>query len=73
MRDPARIDEMVALLRALWMKYPDWRLGQLILNAHAVASAPGEAYFAEDDVLEHGLRTLLGDPSGGGESMPKVA
>ena len=77
MRDPARIDQMVELVRALWRKYPDWRLSQLVqlvLNAHAAASAPGEPYFAEDDVLERGLRKLLGGPSdGGGERVPKAA
>ena len=65
---------MVELVRALWKKYPDWRLAQLVLNAHAAGKAPGEAYFAEDDVLEHGLRNLLGGPSGGGgERVPKAA
>jgi uncharacterized protein YihD (DUF1040 family) len=73
MRDAARIDQMVELVRALWKKYPDWRLAQLVLNAHAAASAPGEAYFAEDDVIERGLRSLLGGPSDGGERVPKAA
>ena len=74
MRDPARINEMVDLLRSLWNKYPDWRLGQLVLNAHAATQAPGETYFAEDEVLEQGLRRLLGGgPSNGGERVPKAA
>lgn len=73
MRDPKRIDEIVELLRALWMKYPEWRLGQLLLNAHAAASAPDDAYSVEDDVLEHGLRALLGGPSDGGERASKAA
>jgi hypothetical protein len=65
---------MVELVRALWKKYPDWRLSQLVLNAHAAASEPGEPYFAEDEILEHGLRKLLGGPSdGGGERVPKAA
>jgi hypothetical protein len=74
MRDPARIDAIVGLLHALWRKYPEWRLGQLVLNAHAAARSPGEVYFAEDDVLEDGLRKLLGGPSdGGGERVQKAA
>jgi len=65
---------MVELVNALWRKYPDWRLAQLVLNAHAAASEAGEPYFAEDDVLERGLRNLLGGPSGGGgERVPKAA
>jgi len=31
-RDPARIDEIVDLLRVAWKKNPDWRLCQLISN-----------------------------------------
>ncbi|HZV05706.1 MAG TPA: hypothetical protein VE999_11540 [Gemmataceae bacterium] len=67
---------MVGLVLALWTKYPDWRLTQLVLNAHAAACEPGEAYFAEDDVIERGLRSLLGGPAGGGdggERVPKAA
>lgn len=65
---------MVRLLGALWTKYPDWRLAQLVLNAHAAAQAPGESYFAEDDVLERGMRKLLGrPPGGGGETVRRAA
>lgn len=74
MRHPERIPEMMRLLDALWTKYPDWRLAQLLLNAHAAAHASGEAYFAEDDVLERGMRILLsGRPDGGGESVHLAA
>lgn len=31
-RDPARIDEIVDLLRAAWKQHPDWRLCQLVSN-----------------------------------------
>ena len=51
MRDPERIPEMMALVSALWNRYPEWRLAQLVENAHAAAGVPGEAYFAEDEVL----------------------
>ncbi len=60
MRDPRRIDAMTELVRAVWRKYPDWRLAQLVLNAHAASETAGEAYFTEDEVVEHGLRRLLG-------------
>ena len=32
MRDPARIDIILAVIRKVWKKYPDWRLGQLVVN-----------------------------------------
>jgi hypothetical protein len=73
MRDPGRIDEMVELLRALWRKYPEWRLAQLVLNAHSIVAAPEEAYFAEDDVLERGLRMLLGGPPDDRDRASKAA
>jgi hypothetical protein len=31
-RDPARIDEIVDLLREAWKRHPDWRLCQLVSN-----------------------------------------
>lgn len=49
MRDPQRIDRMVAMIRAYWHRYPDLRLGQLITNL----------YFEEDDDLERRLRATL--------------
>lgn len=56
MRDPRRIDRMMELLYALWRKYPDWRLAQLVLNAHAASEAAKEPYSVEDDLVEVGLR-----------------
>jgi len=35
MRDPARIDRIVELLRQHWHASPDQRLGQLIANLHS--------------------------------------
>ena len=66
---------MMTLVGALWNKYPEWRLTQLVENAHSAAGVPGEAYFAEDEVLERGLRKLLGGPQdvGGGERVPLAA
>jgi hypothetical protein len=74
MQDPGRIDEMVELVRALWRKYPEWRLGQLVLNAHSIVIAAQEdAYFAEDDVLERGMRMLLGGPPEDRDRFSKAA
>jgi hypothetical protein len=58
MRDPARIDDVRAALRAAWVASPDLRLGQLIVNAIRPANPCPDIFHAEDDVL---LRALLGD------------
>lgn len=65
-RNPDRIDAVLADVRAVWEKYPDMRLGQIISNAIHKAS-PGldtgefvvELFYAEDDKLQRGLRLLL--------------
>jgi uncharacterized protein YihD (DUF1040 family) len=54
MRDPARIDPLLAELRAFWHRSPDWRLGQLVVNLTAFAGATNPSTI-EDDRL---LRTL---------------
>lgn len=52
MRDPNRIGPMLELLRTIWEKRPDLRLGQLILNA---VGEP-KLYHAEDDFLAKRLK-----------------
>jgi hypothetical protein len=49
MRDPKRIPEMLELLGAVWKRYPDWRLGQLIVNH--LPSDVRDPFFVEDDEL----------------------
>lgn len=44
MRDPNRIPDVLRALGLLWQKYPDLRLGQLLLNFDV-------AYYTEDDVV----------------------
>ncbi|HUB77523.1 MAG TPA: hypothetical protein VMB03_01945 [Bryobacteraceae bacterium] len=75
MREQDRIPKMLQLLGALWEKYPDCRLAQLVLNAHSATQDSGEPYFAEDEVLERGIRKLLDGPpeGGGGEQVPRAA
>jgi uncharacterized protein YihD (DUF1040 family) len=55
MRDPNRIDEICDLLREVWKKYPDWRLGQLIFNL----TGSYDCFYVEDDVLEEALKMNL--------------
>lgn len=57
MRDPARIDVVLAALRAAWVESPDLRLGQLIVNAIRPSNPCPEVFHAEDDALLRGLST----------------
>jgi len=60
MRDPARIDEMLAVLREVWQREPDLRLGQLIFNAARMRDASIEDVFSiEDGALRKGLIRYL--------------
>ena len=54
MRDPARIDRILAQIRDIWLEQPDLRLCQLIGNA---VSGTGDKYFVEDDDLEAALNS----------------
>lgn len=50
MRDPNRIDEFCIHLAELWHKVPDWRFGQLFMNAlqnHSLQSI----FYMEDDMI----------------------
>jgi len=55
MRDPNRIPEVLELIRQLWEKYPDWRLGQLLVNV----SDTDNIFYVEDDRVEKGLVNYL--------------
>ena len=46
MRDPKRIDGVLAAVKNLWEKYPDMRLGQLIWGI-----AGRDPFYMEDDEL----------------------
>lgn len=61
MRDPARIDEVLAELKAAWLANPDWRLGQLVYNA----SPRGEMSYVEDTVIVERLRLMWNDETWG--------
>ena len=51
MRDPERIPVILERLRKVWEKYPDLRLGQLIINVF------GDAYYIEDEKLVEALES----------------
>ena len=54
MRDPKRIDIILQEIGAIWHKYPDMRLGQLIGN---VLEGPS-LYYVEDDSLVKALKDM---------------
>ena len=58
MRDPARIDVVLAALRAAWVDSPNLRLGQLIVNAVRPSNPCPEVFHAEDDALLRGLTSF---------------
>jgi hypothetical protein len=53
MRDPERIIRMLSLVGEVWIKNPDLRLTQLIMNALKTNQDP---YYVEDDKLEKALK-----------------
>ncbi len=58
MRDPARIERMLGLVKKVWVTVPDLRLTQLIMNALKMNSDP---YYVEDDKLEIALKAYCKD------------
>ncbi len=62
MRDVERIDRILDKVRGVWVAHPDWRLGQLIENAIAMAvqadGHPADSFYVEDHDLEGGLDRL---------------
>ena len=46
-RDPQRIDPLIDALRRLWKRYPDMRLGQLLV----CAAETSDPFNMEDDVM----------------------
>ena len=57
MRDPKRIDEILALLEKVWKENPDLRLTQLIGNCFSA----GDLYYVEDDKLKENIEFYYGD------------
>ena len=60
MRDPARIDRILSLLREVWQRNPDLRLAQIVVNAvPRTGWACPEVFSCEDDIIEKGLEAVL--------------
>lgn len=54
-RDPLRIPALLARLQAVWEKYPDMRLGQLICTTMS-----GHPFYVEDEPLIRDIESVLG-------------
>lgn len=52
MRDPKRIDTILNRIKRIWNKYPDLRLGQLIVN---VISDDSILYMLDDEEMIRSL------------------
>jgi hypothetical protein len=61
-RDPARIDQILDLLRDVWTRSPDLRLGQLIVNTVRSLEPCPEVFSIEDSVLARRLERMLRQP-----------
>jgi hypothetical protein len=57
MRDPERIERVVNLLKFLWIKYPDLRLGQLIIDITYDTGV--DLFYLEDDILEKKIKQVI--------------
>ncbi len=56
MRDSERIDRVLNKIEKIWKAYPDWRLGQLLVNA---TGHTGDIHFIEDGDMELALDCLI--------------
>jgi hypothetical protein len=56
MRDPKRISDIEASIDRLWRLYPDWRLGQLLVNVAMESSwNNSDIFYLDDGALELAL------------------
>lgn len=62
MRDPTRIDRMLALLGSAWKANPDMRLGQLVvaLGSGLTAAWP-DVFHVEDGAMERALEKWIAE------------
>lgn len=55
-RPVERIPEILALLEEAWRKYPDLRLGQLMVN---IVGREERLFYLEDEILVDEIKTFL--------------
>lgn len=59
LRDPARIDRVIDLLREVWHLEPGFRLTQLVMVVSDKTRDSGALWHVEDDTMEQKLRSYL--------------
>jgi uncharacterized protein YihD (DUF1040 family) len=59
MRDPRRIERILALIKEIWVHNPDQRLGQLLGNYAMPEARQGPMWHIEDDQVEGHLRSVV--------------
>ena len=64
MRDPTRIDQILNLVRRVWTRSPDLRLGQLLVNTVRPDQPCPKVFAIEDTVLARRLGQMLKSPPG---------
>lgn len=55
-RDPKRIDRILEKLGVFWHKWPDLRLGQILV----ILTKKSDSFYVEDDIVEAALDPPLG-------------
>lgn len=58
MRDPARIDRILSVIRDVWVEHPDMRLSQLLLCAMKLGEPVPMLFYFEDEKLEKQLKAF---------------
>lgn len=56
MRDPARIDRILSVIKEIWEEHPDLRLTQILVCALKLDEPVPFLFYAEDDRLEQQLK-----------------
>lgn len=58
MRDPVRIEPLLKLIKEIWTRHPDLRLGQLLDCAREEVDHDIDMFYVEDELLRVGLEAL---------------
>lgn len=64
MRSPDRSDPILAGLRELWLRHPDQRLAQLVVNLANPANPAPEIFYMEDEALLARIEAALAKRTG---------
>lgn len=64
MRPTTRIDPILVALRELWLRQPDQRLGQLLVNLANPASPCPEVFHLDDDTMLSRIEGALARTAG---------